>query len=42
MDSRVSLSAACAYGNVIGQPDAFCYFPVDSVRVSEVARFGPA
>ncbi|MEU5264201.1 hypothetical protein [Amycolatopsis sp. NPDC021455] len=42
VDSRVSLSAACAYGNVIGQPDAFCYFPVDSVRVSEVAYFSPA
>jgi hypothetical protein len=39
VDSRVTLSAACAYGAVRGQPDAFCFFPVDATRVSERLTF---
>jgi hypothetical protein len=39
VDARVNLSAACAFGLARGESDAFCYFPVDSVRVSDRITF---
>ena len=39
VDSWVTVSAPCAYGYAHGQPEAFCLFPVDSVRISERLPF---
>jgi hypothetical protein len=41
VDSRVSDSLACSYGTGKNppEPQAFCFFPVDSSRVSEQIPF---